>query len=49
MIGPKGNIVAYYDKIKMFDVKLQNKENIKKVKHIGLARNLLQSTFHGEG
>ena len=26
MIGPKGNIVAYYDKIKMFDVKLQNKE-----------------------
>tara|TARA_B100000029_G_C17493487_1_gene929960 strand:- start:308 stop:1093 length:786 start_codon:yes stop_codon:yes gene_type:complete len=26
MIGPKGNIVKYYDKIKMFDVKLQNKE-----------------------
>jgi len=26
MIGPKGNIVNYYDKIKMFDVKLQNKE-----------------------
>ena len=26
MIGPRGNIVAYYDKIKMFDVKLQNKE-----------------------
>tara|TARA_Y100001960_G_scaffold283884_1_gene319293 strand:+ start:77 stop:862 length:786 start_codon:yes stop_codon:yes gene_type:complete len=26
MIGPKGNVVAYYDKIKMFDVKLQNKE-----------------------
>jgi len=26
MIGPKGNIVAYYDKIKMFDVKLSNKE-----------------------
>ncbi len=26
MIGPKGNIVTYYDKIKMFDVKLQNKE-----------------------
>ena len=26
MIGPEGNIVAYYDKIKMFDVKLQNKE-----------------------
>ena len=26
MIGPKGNIVTYYDKIKMFDVKLPNKE-----------------------
>ena len=26
MIGAKGNIVTYYDKIKMFDVKLQNKE-----------------------
>ena len=27
MIGPKGNIVTYYDKISMFDVKLPNKEN----------------------
>ena len=26
MVGPKGNIVTYYDKIKMFDVKLPNKE-----------------------
>ena len=26
MINPKGKIVAYYDKIKMFDVKLPNKE-----------------------
>ena len=26
MIGPRGNIVSYYDKIKMFDVKLPNKE-----------------------
>jgi len=26
MVGPKGNIVNYYDKIKMFDVKLPNKE-----------------------
>ena len=26
MISPKGNIAAYYDKIKMFDVKLPNKE-----------------------
>ena len=26
MIGPKGNIAAYYDKIKMFDIKLPNKE-----------------------
>ena len=26
MIGPKGNIAAYYDKIKMFDVRLPNKE-----------------------
>ena len=26
MIGPMGNIVNYYDKIKMFDVKLANKE-----------------------
>ncbi len=26
MIGPRGNLVAYYDKIKMFDVKLPNKE-----------------------
>ena len=26
MIGPKGNIINYYDKIKMFDVKLPNKE-----------------------
>ena len=29
MIGPKGNIVSYYDKIKMFDVKLPNKEEHK--------------------
>ena len=29
MIGPKGNIVTYYDKIKMFDVKLPNKEQHK--------------------
>ena len=27
MISPKGNIAAYYDKIKMFDVKLPNKEH----------------------
>ena len=27
MISPKGNITAYYDKIKMFDVKLPNKEH----------------------
>ena len=26
MVGPKGNIINYYDKIKMFDVKLPNKE-----------------------
>ena len=26
MINPKGKIVAYYDKIKMFDVKTPNKE-----------------------
>tara|TARA_B100000029_G_C17530958_1_gene943246 strand:- start:753 stop:1550 length:798 start_codon:yes stop_codon:yes gene_type:complete len=26
MIGPKGNIVTYYDKIAMFNVKLRNKE-----------------------
>lgn len=32
MIGPKGNIVAYYDKIKMFDVKLPNKEQHKESK-----------------
>jgi len=29
MVGPKGNIVTYYDKIKMFDVKLPNKEQHK--------------------
>jgi predicted amidohydrolase len=27
MIGSRGNIAAYYDKIKMFDVKLPNKEH----------------------
>jgi predicted amidohydrolase len=32
MIGPKGNIVAYYDKIKMFDVILPNKEEHKESK-----------------
>ena len=32
MVGPKGNIVAYYDKIKMFDVKLPNKEQHKESK-----------------
>ena len=32
MIGPKGNIVTYYDKIKMFDVKLPNKEQHKESK-----------------
>ena len=32
MIGPKGNIVTYYDKISMFDVKLQNKEQHKESK-----------------
>ena len=32
MIGPKGNIVSYYDKIKMFDVKLPNKEQHKESK-----------------
>ena len=32
MIGPKGNIVTYYDKIKMFDVKLSNKEQHKESK-----------------
>ena len=32
MIGPKGNIVTYYDKISMFDVKLQNREQHKESK-----------------
>ena len=32
MVGPKGNIVTYYDKIKMFDVKLPNKEQHKESK-----------------
>ena len=32
MIGPKGNITTYYDKISMFDVKLQNKEQHKESK-----------------
>jgi predicted amidohydrolase len=32
MLGPKGNIVTYYDKIKMFDVKLPNKEQHKESK-----------------
>ena len=32
MVGPKGNIVTYYDKIKMFDVKLSNKEQHKESK-----------------
>tara|TARA_Y100000590_G_scaffold460783_1_gene620940 strand:- start:1520 stop:2305 length:786 start_codon:yes stop_codon:yes gene_type:complete len=32
MINPKGKIVAYYDKIKMFDVKLPNKEQHKESK-----------------
>ena len=32
MIGPKGNVVCYYDKIKMFDVKLPNKEQHKESK-----------------
>ena len=32
MIGQRGNIAAYYDKIKMFDVKLSNKEQHKESK-----------------
>ena len=32
MISPKGNIASYYDKIKMFDVKLPNKEQHKESK-----------------
>ena len=32
MINPKGKIIAYYDKIKMFDVKLPNKEQHKESK-----------------
>ena len=32
IVGPKGNIVTYYDKIKMFDVKLPNKEQHKESK-----------------
>ena len=32
MINPNGKIVAYYDKIKMFDVKLPNKEQHKESK-----------------
>ena len=41
MIGPKGNIAAYYDKIKMFDVKLPNKEKHQESKTIySLAINL---------
>ena len=32
MINPKGKIVAYYDKIKMFDVKLPNREQHKESK-----------------
>tara|TARA_B100000929_G_C15464733_1_gene405777 strand:- start:518 stop:1321 length:804 start_codon:yes stop_codon:yes gene_type:complete len=32
MIGPKGNIVAFYDKINMFDVKLSDKEQHKESK-----------------
>ena len=32
MIGPKGNIVKFYDKINMFDVKLPNKEHHKESK-----------------
>tara|TARA_B100000029_G_scaffold275748_1_gene270413 strand:- start:2531 stop:3316 length:786 start_codon:yes stop_codon:yes gene_type:complete len=32
MFSPKGKIIAYYDKIKMFDVKLPNKEQHKESK-----------------
>ena len=32
MIGPKGNIVTFYDKISMFDVKLSDKEHHKESK-----------------
>ena len=32
MINPKGKIAAYYDKIKMFDVRLPNKEKHKESK-----------------
>jgi len=32
IVNPKGKIVAYYDKIKMFDVKLPNKERHKESK-----------------
>jgi len=31
MINPKGKIAAYYDKIKMFDVKLPNKEQLSEI------------------
>ena len=41
MIGPKGNIVTYYDKIKMFDVKLPNKEQHKESKTYNPGKKLV--------
>ena len=48
MIGPKGNVVAYYDKIKMFDVKLQNKEKHQESKTYKPGKSSSQLIFLGE-
>ena len=43
LIGPKGNIVKYYDKINMFDVKISKKENHNESKTYKAGKKLVTS------
>jgi len=45
MVGPKGNIVTYYDKIKMFDVNLPNKEQHKESKTFKPGKKLVTTNL----
>ena len=45
LIGPKGNLVKYYDKINMFDVKVSKKEQHKESKTFKAGNNLVYATL----
>ena len=45
LIGPKGSIVTYYDKIKMFDVKLSNNEQHKESKTFKPGKRLVSANL----